>query len=191
MPPMYPTLRTHVAGIRHDSGRSTKVDIAAHRIAKDEFFATDPRSPIPEDRRNGFVGLTYFDPDPQYVFTVQPVPIERIPTIIATTTGDERMYHAAAEVVIDIEGRQVTLTLFDTGHDGFFLPFRDATSGRETYGAGRYLALHPNLDGTVTIDFNLAYAPFCAYNDAYSCAIPPAGNWLTAPIRAGERLPET
>jgi hypothetical protein len=184
---MYPTSAAHVVGIPHNPERSNSVDIAAHRIAKDEFFATDPRSPIPEDRRKDFAGLAYFDPDPAYIHTVEPVAIDPIPTTIATTTGDERTYHAVAEVTIDLEGIGAHLTLFDTGHDGYFLPFRDATSGSETYGAGRYLDLHPNPDGTVTIDFNLAYAPFCAYNDAYSCALPPPGNWLTLPIRAGER----
>ena len=81
------------------------------------------------------------------------------------------------------------LALLATGHNGYFLPFRDATSGNETYGACRYLDLEPAPDGSVTVDFNYAYAPFCAYNDAYSCALPPQENWLEVPVRAGERNP--
>jgi len=73
------------------------------------------------------------------------------------------------------------------GHPRLFLPFRDATSGVETYGAGRYLDVDPEPAGTVVVDFNMAYNPFCAYDDASSCALPPYENWLPVPIRAGER----
>ena len=71
------------------------------------------------------------------------------------------------------------------GH-GYFLPFRDATSGKETYGAGRYLDVPRGENGQVVVDFNYAYSPYCAYGDAYSCALPPRENWLTVPIEAGE-----
>jgi uncharacterized protein (DUF1684 family) len=67
-----------------------------------------------------------------------------------------------------------------------FLPFRDATSGNESYGAGRYLDVEPGRDGRVQSDFNLAYNPYCAYNDAFSCPLSPSENWLRVPIRAGE-----
>ena len=80
------------------------------------------------------------------------------------------------------------MTLYTTeGSHGFFLPFRDATSGSETYGAGRYLDIDPDEDGTVTIDFNMAYNPFCVYSEAYSCPLPPTENWLDVPITAGEK----
>lgn len=78
------------------------------------------------------------------------------------------------------------LTLYSTGHSGYFVPFRDKTSGRETYGAGRYLDIETSQNGAVTIDFNQAYNPYCAYNDAYSCPLPPVENWLSVPIEAGE-----
>ena len=71
-----------------------------------------------------------------------------------------------------------------------FLPFRDATSERETYGAGRYLDVEPPAgDGLVLVDLNYAYNPNCAYNPDWSCPIPPGENWLGVPIRAGERAP--
>ncbi|MBT8206662.1 MAG: DUF1684 domain-containing protein, partial [Acidimicrobiia bacterium] len=78
------------------------------------------------------------------------------------------------------------VTLYDTGAHGYFVPFRDATSGKESYGAGRYLDVHPNEDGTVTLDFNYAYNPYCAYDEAFSCPLPPIENWLEVPIAAGE-----
>ena len=97
------------------------------------------------------------------------------------------MHERAGVARFDVAGEEVTLTLYDTGHPGYFLPFRDATSGTETYGAGRYLDLDRNPDGTLLIDFNLAYNPLCAYNDSYSCPLPPIENWLSVPIRAGEK----
>jgi uncharacterized protein (DUF1684 family) len=70
----------------------------------------------------------------------------------------------------------------------YFVPFADATSADETYGAGRYLELEQHADGMFLADFNLAYNPYCAYSEEYSCPIPPAENRLTVPIRAGEKL---
>ena len=163
--------------------------LADHRALKDGFFANDPHSPLRIEDRASFRGLTYFEEDPALAFTVTPNLVEPEEVAIATTTGDERTYVKVATVGISIEGNDVALALYSTGHPGFFLPFRDATSGTETYGAGRYLDLDPNPDGTITIDFNYAYAPFCAYNEAYSCALPPVEDWLDVPIRAGERQP--
>jgi hypothetical protein len=92
-------------------------------------------------------------------------------------------------VRFEVGGEPARVTLFaspDT-HE-LFLPFRDATSGKETYGAGRYLEVEPpNADGRVVVDFNDAYNPYCAYNASWSCPIPPGENWLAVPIRAGER----
>lgn len=162
--------------------------LIADRRAKDEFFGSDHHSPIPPEARAGFKGLSYYPPTGDLVFTVAPEMIEPEAVTIATTSGDERQYARVAKVDLSIEGEQVELFLYETGHPGYFVPFRDATSGSETYGAGRYLDIEANEDGTVTVDFNLAYHPYCAYNSAYSCAVPPAENWLTVPIRAGERL---
>ena len=67
------------------------------------------------------------------------------------------------------------------------MPFRDGTSGRETYGAGRHLDIRVEANGSYVLDFNFAYNPYCAYSDAYSCPLPPAENWLPVRIEAGER----
>jgi uncharacterized protein (DUF1684 family) len=160
-----------------------------HRRLKDEFLATHRQSPLPPEAREGFDGLSYYPPDAALVFQVHAHPLEPEPVTIGTTTGEMRTYSRVATATVEIEGDEVTLGLFSTGHPGLFLPFRDATSGNETYGAGRYLDLDVADDGAITIDFNYAYAPFCAYNDAYSCALPPPENWIDAPIEAGERLP--
>ena len=73
-------------------------------------------------------------------------------------------------------------------HHGYFLPFADALAGTETYGAGRYLDPEAIGDGRFLLDFNLAYNPYCAYNEQWSCPITPRDNRLAVPIRAGERL---
>ena len=116
-----------------------------HRAAKDDFFKNSPQSPIPPDRRASFTGLTYYDPDPDLVFTVPVDVIDPEPTKVGTTTGEERIYHKIGTVTLPIEDEEVSLALYSTGHPGLFLPLRDATSGTETYGAGRYLDVEPQL----------------------------------------------
>jgi uncharacterized protein (DUF1684 family) len=99
-----------------------------------------------------------------------------------------------------LDGQQCTLTVFSLiGYGGgLFLPFRDATSGKETYGGGRYLFdTAKNTDGRcleittgspdVTIDFNYAYNPSCAYDARWACPLAPRENWLPVAVRAGER----
>ncbi len=73
------------------------------------------------------------------------------------------------------------------GRPTLFIPFRDATSGKETYGAGRYLEVEVNPSGRYVLDFNLAYNPYCAYSDLYICPLPPGENWLRVEIRGGEK----
>ncbi len=162
-----------------------------HRTAKDEFFRTSPNSPLDPSLRDDFPGLTYYEPDPAAVFTL-PVDgdVERGPITIQTSDGLTRTYQRAGRVHFDIGGVPAALTLYSSNHPGYFVPFRDATSGNETYGGGRYLDVTPNADGTVTIDFNLAYNPFCAYSTMYSCPIPPPENWLDVAIAAGEKAYE-
>jgi uncharacterized protein len=76
------------------------------------------------------------------------------------------------------------------GDDRFFVPFMDATSGTETYAAGRYIEAELDANGNIMIDFNEAYNPYCAYSPRWSCPIPPVENRLKVPLRAGEKSPE-
>ncbi len=163
--------------------------VLAQRKAKDEFFASSDHSPLDRRALRRFDGLAYYPPDPALVFTVTPEPGDGALLQIQATDGDVRSYRRAAVAHFEVGGEPVSLALYDTGHPGYFLPFRDRTSGSETYGAGRYLDIEPNDDGTVTIDFNEAYNPFCAYNEAYACPLPPPENWLQVRIEAGEQVP--
>ena len=163
-------------------------ELLEYRTQRDNFFKHAHESPVPHDERDTFEGLAYFEPDQHLAFDVALDRVEPSEVTIATTTGDERTYVRVATATVEIDGEDTTVALYSTGHDSLFLPFRDGTSGQESYGAARYLDIQPEGDGKVTIDFNYAYAPFCAYSDRYSCALPPAENWLSVPIRAGERL---
>ncbi len=156
------------------------------RNQKDDFFGSSPDSPV--DDRSGFKGLDYYGEEPSLALELEIEPGDGSEVRVQTSDGQKRIYTRDAKVSFDMQGEDVSLTLYGTGHGhGYFLPFRDATSGKETYGAGRYLDVQPAKRGKVKIDFNLAYNPFCAYNDAYSCPLPPGENWLQVAIRAGEK----
>ena len=168
----------------------SSTDLLLFREEKDEFFKHGAQSPIPNEARAAFDGLSYFPLDENLVFNASLNRAEPEQVVINTTTGEERTYMRIATATFAVEGEEATVALYSTGHDSLFLPFRDATSGKETYGAGRYIDVTPNGDGTVIIDFNYSYAPFCAYSDRYSCALPPQENWMSVAIRAGERNPD-
>jgi hypothetical protein len=104
-----------------------------------------------------------------------------------TSTGDVQEFVRYGKLRFSVEGAEAELTVFANQH-GFFIPFVDSLAGVETYPAGRYLDPEPLDDGRFLIDFNLAYNPYCAYNELYSCPLPPAENRLKVPIRAGEKI---
>jgi uncharacterized protein len=113
---------------------------------------------------------------------------------LPTSTGQLRDMTVAGQLVFEVDGREQRLTAYLThGHDeeqALFVPFRDATSGSETYGAGRYLDVpYDESAEWFGLDFNLAYSPSCAYSPAYDCPFPPPGNTLDVPVRAGEANP--
>jgi uncharacterized protein (DUF1684 family) len=164
----------------------TDEELIEFRQQKDVFFKEDHRSPV--DDQASFSGLSYYAPEPAYRFRVDPIPADGETVVVQTSDGRRREYRRSARVTLSAPEGPIELSLFTTqGSHGFFVPFRDATSGSETYGAGRYLDIEPNEDGTVTVDFNLAYNPYCAYSEAYSCPLPPLENWLQIPIPAGEK----
>lgn len=157
-----------------------------YRREKDEFFRTGHNTPLGPGDHSDFDGLDYFDHNCDLVFTVSVDPGDGSEVRVQTSDDREKVYSMYGTVSLPIAGERVTLSVFDTPH-GLFIPFRDATSGKTTYGAGRYLDLVANEDGTLTIDFNLAYNPSCVYSDGWSCPIAPVGNWLDVPIEAGEK----
>ena len=169
----------------------------AFRQEKDRFFASSHQSPIPhEERHSGFGGLNYYSPDLAYRVAAEVTPFEH-PEIVqmGTSTGEIRPQLRYAELRFRIGDQELRLIGFtdpDVSHTHeLFVPFRDATSGHDTYGAGRYLEIelehHADNTHTAVVDFNLAYNPYCAYSPYYSCPIPPHENTLPIAIPAGER----
>ena len=171
--------------------------VEEQRERKDTFFAEHPRSPLPADHREGFEGLDYFPPDPDLRF-VLPLAAEEDPETLTveTSTDGTREYRRVGTFRFEVDGEEQTLAAYraDPQEDRLWVPFRDATSGGATYGAGRYLDLeaevHRRDDGRWVLDFNRAYNPSCAYSDAYECPLVPVENWLDVPIEAGERAYE-
>jgi uncharacterized protein len=160
------------------------------RAQKDAFFKTHPHSPLTAEQQATFAGLRYFpeNPDLRLVLPLEEF-VEKDTVVMQTSTGDERVYVRYGRLRFIVEEQEVTLTVYaDEDSGAFFLPFVDALRGRETYGAGRYLDPEPLGDGQFLIDFNLAYNPYCAYNDDWSCPLTPVENWLLVPIRTGEKL---
>ncbi len=182
----------------HDGPHDYRSAIEGYRAEKDAFFKSAPGSPIPLEERDEFTALPYYAVDEDLVFDgLTPEPYAGSePTTFQIPTSDGKLRPARRSGVFTFElggePRRLTAYELEGAHrDGrMFLPFLDATSGSETYGAGRYLDLEPDEDGTYAIDFNLAYHPSCVYAAHFSCPLTPAENRLAVPIRAGERLPE-
>ncbi len=142
----------------------------------------------------GFKGLNYFPIDSKYRINAKLTEIEHKKALsLPTSDGKEKSYleYAYAEFELDgVKSKLLILEIMDIGayRGTLFLAFADKTSADETYGAGRYLDVKKVPGATsITLDFNEAYNPYCAYNDNYSCPFPPTENILEVAIRAGEK----
>jgi uncharacterized protein (DUF1684 family) len=168
---------------------------ACWRTGRDELFARHPQSPLPPDRRDGFGGLDYFPFDPAARVTAAVLPAERRRYELEASAGEPMAFVRFGVARFQLAGSDCELELYwlDAYGGGLFLPFADATSGAETYGAGRYLldtvkgADLGTEDGRLVLDFNLAYNPSCAYDPRWACPLSPPANRLRIPVRAGER----
>jgi uncharacterized protein (DUF1684 family) len=163
-------------------------ELEQFRAQKDTFFKTHPQSPLLPEQQDTFEGLRYF-PENSALHLV--VSIEEFADkdriLMQTSTGDVRAYARYGRLRFNAGEQVVELTLY-ADDDTYFLTFADSLAGEETYGAGRYLEPEPLGEGQFLIDFNLAYNPYCAYNDAWSCPITSIENRLRVPIRAGEKV---
>ncbi|MBI5824930.1 MAG: DUF1684 domain-containing protein [Chloroflexi bacterium] len=163
-------------------------ELDAFRAEKDEFFGGHPQSPLTAGQKKEFKGLQYFPENDALRFEVQVDEFENKEKFdMQTSTGDVQVYEKFGKFRFEVDGDEVELTIYQSQH-GFFLPFVDSLAGKETYPAGRYLEPEPLAGGRFLVDFNIAYNPYCAYNEMWSCPITPAENRLKAAIRAGERL---
>lgn len=171
-----------------------KKQILSARKDRDDYMRNNTESPF-ADSVEAFKGLSYFEPEEKFRISANLIPVENKKTVtLPTSDGLETRYleYAYAEFKIDGEAcRLLILEIMDMGptRGTLFLAFADATSANETYGAGRYLDINKVPGSTaVTLDFNKAYNPYCAYNDSFSCPFPPKENILNVAIRAGEKV---
>lgn len=155
------------------------------RAERDEFCRTHYASPIPEDHLLAFTGLRYFDPDPAVRVRGRFAPAEG-KVDIATSTGSTTGYALAGYVDLILGTEAVRVTVLHAEEDELFIPFRDATCGAGSYEGGRYAPVVISGPEEATVDFNRAVNPYCAYDEEFSCPLPPTENALPMAIRAGE-----
>ncbi|MGH2711284.1 MAG: DUF1684 domain-containing protein [Actinomycetota bacterium] len=165
------------------------------REVRDEMFASHPQSPLAADSRDGFKGVPYFDYDPDYRVTARIESAEpqrmELPGSAGATFGATRF----AKASFRLGGDDLDLGMYwlDGYAGGLFVSFRDGTSGKETYGACRYLfdtvkGADLGREGDeLILDFNFAYNPSCSYDPQWACPLAPPDNRLKVEIRAGER----
>ncbi len=171
--------------------------IERERASKDSLFRIPESSPLPSlSAMDTFRGLIYFPIDSQYRVKAYFEKIEGAEPFRMQSTGEiEDIYLPYARLHFKIKGEEAQLTAYqnlrllkdEEYQDFLFVPFRDSTSGRQSYGGGRYLDLRIPQGDSMVLDFNLAYNPYCAYNYEYSCPVPPEENTLDMAIRAGEK----
>ena len=165
-------------------------ELATERAMKDGFMGGDAESPFVVGRVP-FHPLRYFPPNRRYIVRAtlvrRPAPEE---AYLRTNRDNQAVMRYIGDLSFALEGESLHLRLYHAGEGvgtSVFVPFRDRTSGRESYGPGRYLTLELNEADEYELDFNRAFNPYCAYTDDFECPFPPAENDLPTPIRAGER----
>ena len=170
-----------------------KKQLEEERGEKDWFFVKNWQSPVPPQDRSRLKGLDYFPLDPNYRFEVELHEHKKKETVkMSYTKGEEQDFIRWGEFRFEVGDKELALQAYKriSIDETLFVPFRDATSGKETYSAGRYLDLNSEMaqtpDGKWILDFNKAYNPWCVYSEMYTCPFVPPENWLEVPIQAGE-----
>jgi uncharacterized protein (DUF1684 family) len=163
-------------------------ELTDFRAEKDEFFRRHPQSPLTPEQRRGFLGLNYFPENESLRLEVQVEPLHDEKSMeMQTSTGGVQEYMRYGRFKFQVDGQDAELTIYRNEH-GYFLPFVDSLAGKETYPAGRYMEPEALPGNRFFVDFNLAYNPYCAYNEMWSCPITPPENRLKVPIHAGEKI---
>ena len=189
------TVAALYADVRAGAERDPEGTLARFRAGRDGLFREHPDSPLAPGDRAPFKGVPYWPLDPALRFEAVVEPLEPEPSVARGLGGEEFPLERIGRVRLPVGDLDVFWITAYGG--GIFVPFRDATAGAETYGAGRYLldtVKGADLGGSgdrLVLDFNYAYHPSCAYDPRWSCPLAPRANWLALPIRAGERLEPT
>jgi uncharacterized protein (DUF1684 family) len=190
------------AEIRAIAGSDPAVALAHWRAVRERLYREHPQSPVPAEARGGFRAV-HFEHDPALRFEVviepAPPPAPGAFALELPNSGAEAVsFRRVGRISIPFPSGPRGLSVFwMAGYaGGLFIPFRDSTNGRETYGAGRYLvdgAKSADLGGdparnSLLVDFNFAFQPSCAFDPRWACPLAPPENRLDLPVRAGERL---
>jgi uncharacterized protein len=183
-----------LSGAFFAKGQEAPSEVERFRETRDESFRKPTETPLRGEDFLKFKGLEYFAENAKLSVKARlektaDTQIFMLPTSVGTT----RKYFKYGVLTFEIEGRSFSLSAFQSEDSAkkaglLFVPFRDLTNGKETYGAGRYLDFKIPVGEEMILDFNFAYNPNCAYgNDNFSCAIPPRENFLQIEIKAGEK----
>ena len=167
--------------------------VEEERRARDALYL-GPDTPLSPERRAEFKGLRWFpiSEDWRVEARLRRHPVPR-PAALASSGEDALRMDEVGVLELSLQGVACRLLAFspapgESDEDFVLVPFRDGTSGKETYGGGRYLDLEPDASGVHEVDLNRAYHPYCAHDDAWSCTLPPPENRLPVRVEAGERL---
>ena len=152
-------------------------------------FRKSPNSPLTAEQKKDFKELSYFPIDEKYRFIVEMRKLEKQEEVfILSSKGDERKHIRYAYIEFELEGQNNKLTVFKLPeHNYLFLPFKDKTTGSESYKEGRYVEIEKLSNNKIAVDFNLAYNPLCAYNNRWNCTRVPEENILQISIEAGQK----
>lgn len=171
-------------------------EIEQQRFEKNQEYSDSLKSPLNPIHLAEFNGLEYFEVDPDFNIegTLELTPEEK-PFEMYTSTNRLPVYRKYGNFHFKVKGKDFVLGVFqnmdiidDSVQKNYlFIPFQDLTSSKEAYGGGRYIDIQIPETDKVMVDFNLAYNPYCAYDDKWSCVIPPPENFLEVKILAGEK----
>lgn len=166
--------------------------IETERERQFKYIRFNAESPLTEEQKRGLQSLKFYAIDPAYRVKARLLPIEikKVRAVPLTDGSTERyLEHSWAEFELGGKTIKVLLlqSLSESDMRNFFLAFADETSGKETYGGGRYLNVRQDGKNSITIDFNLAFNPYCAYNPDFACPLPPRENILEIALPVGEK----
>jgi hypothetical protein len=182
-------------GMAQHGQEAWRTGLEAYWAHIDSTFKDSVQTPLPKSERAAFTGLDRFPVDPSYRLSARFEAKEGPVFGMLTTSEREPKYKSVGTLRFELDGREQQLTVYRNIAlsqlpdyvNYLFVPFTDATNGETTYGGGRYIDLEGPLGGTVELDLNKAYNPYCAYGGNYSCPIPPMENHLEVPVKAGVR----
>ncbi|GBD88169.1 hypothetical protein BMS3Abin03_02104 [bacterium BMS3Abin03] len=185
---------------KKDELKNKKIDkeyaaeLLQERALKDSSMQNDPYSPFNRDPKAEFHKLNYYDPNPEFIFKSKFYEDEAKDTVrISGTSGEVRKVIKEGYLKINYDGNEYKIIVYKAfsraGEPYYSIWFTDRTTGKETYGVGRYLhfEMDPDPEHIYTIDFNKAYNPYCAYSSKYTCPIPREEDYLDFAIKAGEK----